>query len=173
MDVLSPKGNVMIRRVYANWAKSNEYLTGWSSAIAEHGFKAIQQFDHVQGKNASDMAMIVDVLEFLYTKEVDIFCLVSSDSDFTPLCLKLREAGKTIIGMGKKSTSKSLINACHDFHYLNFNQMSKDEPKPTSEPKSTTKSDTPTPPKKSGNPNYDKTLIKLVHNWIAKEGKDG
>lgn len=167
----------MIRRVYANWAKSDNYLTGWSSAIAEHGFKAIQQFDHVQGKNASDMAMIVDVLEFLYTKEVDIFCLVSSDSDFTPLCLKLREVGKTIIGMGNKNTSKALISACHDFHYLNFNQMVKDDtPKSVSEPKLTTKLDTstpPTPPKKSGNPNHDKVLIGLVHDWIAKESKDG
>lgn len=198
MDVLTPKGDVMIRRVYANWTKSDEYLTGWASAIAEHGYKAIQQFDHVQGKNASDMAMIVDVMEFLYTKSIDIFCLVSSDSDFTPLCLSLREMGKTVIGMGNRNTSKSLINACHDFHYLNFNQKfaetSPDEPKKAPEvPKPPSSNLSPnlssnsgavsasnvdlnsasTAPKRSGNPNHNKELIALVHQWVAKEGKDG
>lgn len=179
MDVLSSKGNVMIRRVYANWAKSDEYLTGWSSAIAEHGFKAIQQFDHVQGKNASDMAMIVDVMDFLYTKDVDIFCLVSSDSDFTPLCLRLREMGKFIIGMGNKNTSKSLINACHDFHYLNFNQLKSSEPpspapsEPPKPPKTDKGESTKPTYKKSGNPNHNKELIELVHRWVAKESRDG
>lgn len=202
MDVLTPKGNVMIRRVYANWTKSDEYLTGWASAIAEHGYKAIQQFDHVQGKNASDMAMIVDVMEFLYTKSIDIFCLVSSDSDFTPLCLNLREMGKTVIGMGNRNTSKSLINVCHDFHYLNFNQKfaEKSPDKPADEPKkapevpkppssnlslnlslnsgavsasNVASSSASTAPKRSGNPNHNKELIALVHQWVAKEGKDG
>lgn len=109
-------GTLTIKRVYTNWSKNTHQA--WKDPCVQYGLSAVQQFDHVAGKNASDMAISIDVMEALFVKSIDVFCLVSSDSDFTPLCLKLQEYGKTVIGMGSKSTSKSLVNACHEFHYL-------------------------------------------------------
>ena len=80
--------------------------------------KPIQQIDYVKGKNATDMALTIDAMDFLYTSNYDIYAIVSSDSDFTPLAIKLREAGKSVIGIGKKATSEAFIQSCDNFMFM-------------------------------------------------------
>lgn len=163
IGTLSTHGNIIVRRVYANWSKP---LAGWQQAITENAMVAIQQFDHLSGKNSSDMAMTVDVLEWLYTKNIDVFCLVSSDRDFTPLCLKLREAGKTVIGMGNQNSSKALVASCNDFHYLVKEQ-------PIATPQSHKGVSSTNTNKNYQNPNNSKKVITLIHELIENKATDG
>jgi uncharacterized protein (TIGR00288 family) len=113
---LATIGRINIRRAYGNWKKSS--LSGWEKILPEHAIQPIQQFDIVKGKNATDMALLIDAMDMLYTKDIDTFCLVSSDCDFTPLVLRLRAEGKKVIGFGRKSTPDPFVNACSRFIYL-------------------------------------------------------
>ena len=157
-------GDVVARRIYANWSKPQ--VQGWYQPIVEYGFLAIQQFDHVAGKNSSDIAITIDVLEWLYTKQVDIFCLISSDSDFTPLCLKLRENGKAVVGMGHMNSSKSLVQACTSFHYL-----MREAPIVVPEKTAVTSSDNKR--RNYPNPNHNKKLIRFFNTLLEEKHKDG
>ncbi|MFK5922587.1 MAG: NYN domain-containing protein [Verrucomicrobiota bacterium] len=120
---LATYGVVNIRRAYGNWKKPA--LSGWEQVLHEYAIKPIQTFDIVKGKNASDMALLIDAMDTLYTKEVEIFCLVSSDSDFTPLVLRLRAEGKQVIGFGKQSTPAPFVNACSKFLFLDESPANK------------------------------------------------
>ncbi len=113
---LATYGVVNIRRAYGNWKKTA--LSGWEKVLHEYAVKPIQNFDIVKGKNASDMALLIDAMDTLYTKDVEIFCLVSSDCDFTPLVLRLRAEGKQVIGFGRKTTPEPFVNSCSKFLYL-------------------------------------------------------
>ena len=95
---LATYGVVNIRRAYGNW--KNQTLSGWEKILHEFAIQPVQHFDLVKGKNATDMAMLIDAMDLLYTKNVGTFCLVSSDCDFTPLVLRLRADGKQVIGFG-------------------------------------------------------------------------
>ena len=116
MTELASYGVVNIRRAYGNWAK--DALSGWKNVLHEHAIQPVQFFDLVKGKNATDMALLIDAMDILYTKDVDIFCLVSSDCDFTPLVLRLRADGKKVIGFGGKKTPDPFINGLSHFLYL-------------------------------------------------------
>ena len=116
MNELASHGMVNIRRAYGNWKKSA--LSGWEKVLHEHAIQPIQHFDIIKGKNASDMGLLIEAMDILYTKEVDTFCLVSSDCDFTPLVLRLRADGKQVIGFGGKKTPEPFINSCTKFLYL-------------------------------------------------------
>ena len=113
---LARYGVVNIRRAYGNWR--NEALRGWAELLHEHAIQPVQQFDLVKGKNATDMAMLIEAMDILYTKSVSTFCLVSSDCDFTPLALRLRADGKQVIGFGGQKTPASFVNSCSHFLYL-------------------------------------------------------
>jgi len=113
---LATLGLVNIRRAYGNWKKRS--LSGWELVLPEYAIQPIQQFDIVKGKNATDMALLIDAMDTLYTKDVDTFCLVSSDCDFTPLVLRLRADGKKVIGFGRQGTPDPFVNACSRFIYL-------------------------------------------------------
>ena len=165
MNIAKKFGKVTIKRVYANWAKPN--MSTWRDVCTEYALNAIQQFDHVTGKNASDMAVSVDVMDFLYRQNIDVFCLVSGDSDFTPLCTKLREYDKTVIGFGAKNSSKSLINACHHFHYLIKEKEHSPPPPVIHQPVDAHEA------KHRPNPNHDKRLIAAIKKDIDEQGKDG
>jgi hypothetical protein len=109
-------GSATVKRAYGDWTTPN--LRGWKEAINAHAIQPIQQFAYTTGKNATDSALIIDAMDLLYTGNLDGFCLVSSDSDFTKLASRLREAGKTVYGFGEPKTPHSLVAACDKFVYL-------------------------------------------------------
>ena len=109
-DELARFGNLTIKRIYGDFTKSS--MNGWKDVLLENAINPIQQYNYTTGKNATDSSMIIDAMDILYSNQVDIFCLVSSDSDFTRLAMRLREAGKEVIGMGmKKHLSHLLLHA--------------------------------------------------------------
>ncbi len=120
---LASYGVVNIRRAYGNWKKPA--LSGWEKVLHEYAIHPIQHFDLVKGKNGSDMALLIDAMDILYTKNVGTFCLVSSDCDFTPLVLRLRADGKQVIGFGGKTAAAPFVNSCTRFLYLDEAQSSK------------------------------------------------
>lgn len=115
-DELARFGNLTIKRIYGDFTKPS--MNGWKDVLLENAINPIQQYNYTTGKNATDSSMIIDAMDILYSNQVDIFCLVSSDSDFTRLAMRLREAGKEVIGMGMKQTPKPFIAACNKFIYL-------------------------------------------------------
>ena len=120
---LATLGQVNIRRAYGNWKKPS--LSGWEKVLAEYAIQPIQQFDIVKGKNATDMALLIDAMDTLYTKEIHTFAIVSSDCDFTPLALRLRAEGKKVIGFGRQGTPDPFVNACSRFIYLDEDSSDK------------------------------------------------
>ena len=109
-------GVVSIRRAYGNWKSPR--LESWVQVLHEHAIQPIQQFDLVKGKNATDMAMAIDAMDVLHGKPIEVFCLVSSDCDFTPLVTRLRAEGKQVIGFGERKSPDPYVNACSRFVYL-------------------------------------------------------
>ena len=109
-------GNPTIKRIYADWTKPS--LSGWKNVLLENAITPIQQYSYTQGKNSSDSALIIDAMDLLYAKKVSGFCIVSSDSDFTRLATRLREAGMFVMGFGEKKTPKPFITACDKFIYI-------------------------------------------------------
>lgn len=116
MEEIAIYGVPTIKRIYGDWTTPN--LAGWKSALLEHAITPIQQYGYTTGKNSTDSAMIIDAMDILYSGNVDGFCLVSSDSDFTRLATRLREAGKKVIGIGEKKTPSPFIAACNKFIYI-------------------------------------------------------
>ncbi|MEH6444852.1 MAG: NYN domain-containing protein [Oceanospirillaceae bacterium] len=109
-------GVVNIRKAYGNWKQQS--LKPWEDLLHEFAIQPIQQFDLTKGKNATDMALVIDVMDILYTKDVDIICLVSSDCDFTPLVTRALADGKVVIGFGERKTPLAFVNSCSRFLYL-------------------------------------------------------
>ncbi len=116
LDEVSNYGVVTYKRVYGDWTKAN--LLSWKSMALENAITPIQQYSYTTGKNATDSAMIIDAMDILYSHNVDGFCIVSSDSDFTRLAIRLRESGMHVIGMGEQKTPKPFSTACNVFKYL-------------------------------------------------------
>ena len=113
---ISKRGRIVVKRAYGNWHKPT--LKNWGEIIKRLAIKAEQQFDYVSGKNATDMALVIDTIELLYTNLYDAFVIVSSDSDYTPLAIKLREAGVYVMGVGEQKTPVAFRNACDEFLFL-------------------------------------------------------
>jgi uncharacterized LabA/DUF88 family protein len=109
-------GTPTFKRIYADWTKPT--VSGWKTVLLENGITPVQQYSYTTGKNATDSAMIIDAMDILYTGRVDGFCIVSSDSDFTRLATRLREAGMKVYGIGEKKTPVPFIAACDKFIYL-------------------------------------------------------
>ena len=137
MEEIAKYGNPTIKRIYGDWTKPN--LNKWKSLLLENAITPIQQYGYTTGKNATDSAMIIDAMDILYSEKVDGFCLVSSDSDFTRLATRLREAGMKVYGIGEKKTPNPFIVACDKFIYIEI--LKNDSEESTSE--TTTKSSTP------------------------------
>ncbi|MHB8094231.1 MAG: NYN domain-containing protein [Candidatus Aminicenantales bacterium] len=108
-------GLVTIRRIYGDWTTVN--MQGWKHTLNDNAIQPIQQFRYTVGKNATDSAMIIDAMDILHTHQVDGFCLVSSDSDYTRLATRVREIGFFVMGVGKQTTPKAFVNACNIFIY--------------------------------------------------------
>ena len=116
MEEIAKYGNPTIKRIYGDW--TNPKLSKWKNVLLENAITPIQQYGYTSGKNATDSAMIIDAMDILYSEKVNGFCLVSSDSDFTRLATRLREAGMKVIGIGEKKTPDSFIVACDKFIYI-------------------------------------------------------
>ncbi len=115
-DELSKYGIITYKRVYGDWTTVS--MTKWKHSMTEYALSPIQQFCNTQNKNSSDSALIIDAMDILYSRNIDSFCIVSSDSDFTRLITRIREDGLFVIGMGEKKSPKALVRVCDNFLYL-------------------------------------------------------
>lgn len=116
MEEIAKYGNPTIKRIYGDW--TSPHLSKWKNLLLQNAITPIQQYAYTTGKNATDSAMIIDAMDILYSEKVNGFCLVSSDSDFTKLATRLREAGMQVIGIGEKKTPNPFIVACDKFIYI-------------------------------------------------------
>lgn len=130
MEEIAKYGNPTIKRIYGDWTKPN--LNKWKNLLLENAITPIQQYAYTTGKNATDSAMIIDAMDILYSEKVSGFCLVSSDSDFTRLATRLREAGMQVIGIGEKKTPNPFIVACDKFIYIEIIRYQSEEKTDTS-----------------------------------------
>lgn len=116
LEEISKDGTPTIKRIYADWTKPT--VSGWKNVLLENAITPIQQYSYTTGKNSTDSALIIDAMDILYSEKVNGFCIVSSDSDFTRLATRLREAGMMVIGFGERKTPQPFISACNKFVYL-------------------------------------------------------
>ena len=116
MEEIAKYGTPTFKRIYGDWTKPT--VGRWKTLLLENAITPIQQYSYTQGKNATDSAMIIDAMDILYTGRVEGFCIISSDSDFTRLAMRLREAGMKVIGMGENKTPAPFITACDKFIYV-------------------------------------------------------
>ncbi len=115
-DDLSQYGTVNIRRAYGDW--KDKKLYGWENILQDYNIKPIQQFAYTKGKNATDIAMIIDIMDILYTKELEAIVLITSDSDFTPIVTRILSDGLSVYGYGESKTPMAFVNACSQFIYV-------------------------------------------------------
>jgi uncharacterized LabA/DUF88 family protein len=116
LDEVATHGSASVRRIYGDW--SSNRLASWKKTLPEHAIQPVQQFANTTGKNATDIAMVIDAMDLLYTGRFDGFCLVTSDSDFTGLACRIRENGLAVYGFGERKTPKPFVNACSEFIYV-------------------------------------------------------
>ena len=127
MEEIAKYGNPTIKRIYGDWTKP--HLSKWKHVLLENAITPIQQYGYTTGKNATDSAMIIDAMDILYSQKVTGFCIVSSDSDFTRLATRLREAAMQVIGIGEKKTPNPFIVACDKFIYIEILKAKVEKPK--------------------------------------------
>ncbi len=121
-------GSVTIRKAYGNWKSPT--LKGWEELLHEHAIQPIQQYDLTKGKNASDIAMVIDAMDIMYTKNIDVMCFISSDSDFTPMVTRALAEGKIVLGFGERKTPSPFVNACSKFLFLDEPETEEAEKEP-------------------------------------------
>ncbi|MEX2517431.1 MAG: NYN domain-containing protein [Gammaproteobacteria bacterium] len=158
LSELAKHGVVNIRKAYGNWKSTR--LKKWESILFDYSIQPIQQFDLSKGKNATDIALVIDAIDTLYTKNMDVFCIVSSDGDFTPLVTRILSEGKMVLGFGERKTPAAFVNACSTFLYLGETDNSQPEKDDETQVKFSAKE------LKS-----DTKLINLIRNAI-KAGED-
>lgn len=161
MEEIAKYGNPTIKRIYGDWTKPN--LSKWKNILLENAITPIQQYGYTTGKNATDSAMIIDAMDILYSEKVDGFCLVSSDSDFTRLATRLREAGMKVYGLGEKKTPNPFIVACDKFIYIEILKSLTDDEEQTAESKKSHKADIDAVTPK---------IIQLISSTIADLGDE-
>ena len=155
MEEIAKYGVPTFKRIYGDWTKPN--LAGWKSTLLENAITPIQQYSYTSGKNSTDSAMIIDAMDILYTERVDGFCIVSSDSDFTRLAVRLRESGMKVFGFGEQKTPNPFIVACDKFIYLEILKSSS-----VSESAKTPTSPAPKSVEKTSLHKIDKAIISLI-----------
>lgn len=126
LEEIAKYGVPTFKRIYADWTKP--HVSGWKAVLLDHAITPVQQYSYTVGKNSSDSALIIDAMDILYTGRVDGFCVVSSDSDFTRLATRLREAGMKVFGMGEQKTPSAFRAACDKFIYIEI--LDQPEPSP-------------------------------------------
>jgi len=165
LDEIAKLGVPTIKRIYGDWTKPT--VSGWKPALLEHAITPIQQYSYTTGKNATDSAMIIDAMDILHSEKVEGFCLVSSDSDFTRLAIRLRESGMLVIGIGEKKTPNPFIVACDKFIYIEIIAI-KEIPKKTA----VTATKTPAQAFASAFDTIDSRFIQLLKSSIEDIADD-
>ena len=170
MEEIAKYGNPTTKRIYADWTKPT--VSGWKGVLLENAITPIQQYSYSTGKNATDSAMIIDAMDILYSGKVDGFCIISSDSDFTRLATRLREAGMTVIGIGEKKTLNPFIVACDRFIYIEI--LSNQKEKEVTDPKPEGQAAKRNVRKKAAvkEPKLDKATLKLITSTINDVADD-
>ncbi len=164
-------GTPTFKRIYGDWTKPT--LSGWKTVLLENAITPVHQYSYTVGKNATDSAMIIDAMDILYTGRVDGFCIVSSDSDFTRLATRLREAGMKVFGLGAMKTPTAFISACDKFIYIEILRADEEQPViKTSSRKATTTISAPTVTPISTVSKIDQNLIKLISDSISDVADD-
>ncbi len=180
LEEITKYGTPTFKRIYGDWTSTR--MTSWKEVLLPYAITPIQQYSYTTGKNATDSALIIDAMDILYSGKVGGFCIVSSDSDFTRLATRLREAGVTVYGMGEKKTPLPFISACDKFIYIEILEAPIPEEKPVPAPSSLTKrkaapaATVPTPVATAPKPMSTITpaLVKLVKDSINDlAGDDG
>ena len=128
IDEVAKFGRATVRRIYGDWTSPN--LDKWKKVLLEHSIQPMQQFAYTKGKNATDSAMIIDAMDLLYAGNLDGFCIVSSDSDFTRLASRLKESGKRVYGFGEEKTPRPFVAACDRFIYTEVFTQAKGQAQP-------------------------------------------
>jgi uncharacterized LabA/DUF88 family protein len=165
LDEIARYGSPIIKRIYADWTKP--HVSGWKKVLLENAITPVQQYSYTTGKNSSDSALIIDAMDLLYSEKVDGFCIVSSDSDFTRLATRLREAAMFVIGIGEKKTPKPFITACDKFIYIEILKKEQEsEPSEKSTKQRKSKSSTTSVSK------VDRKLVKLIKQSIDEISDD-
>ena len=171
-EEIAKYGTPTFKRIYADWTKPT--VSGWKTVLLENAITPIQQYSYSVGKNSSDSAMIIDAMDILYSGKVDGFCIVSSDSDFTRLAIRLREAGMRVIGIGEKKTLTPFITACDKFIYIEIlgEDENNEEPEEVSEGMDRTKNKARTTKPKTTLRKIDKSVIRLLSSSISDLGDE-
>jgi len=154
-------GTPTFKRIYGDWTKPT--ISGWKNVLLENAITPIQQYSYTSGKNSSDSALIIDAMDILYSGKVDGFCIVSSDSDFTRLATRLREAGMKVFGIGQKKTPNPFIVACDKFIYMEIIPVFEAEAEETT---STVKTKAANPKPKALVDKLNKETLKLISHTI-------
>lgn len=172
-------GNIVYKRIYGNW--TTPQMASWKNIILDNAIQPIQQYSNTIRKNSSDSALIIDTMDLLYQSDLDAYCIVSSDSDFTRLASRLRESQKYVLGMGESKTPRSFISACNKFLYLDvLFEEACEEPveHETSVPHDREKTSHPSEYSHNGQDAFDNTLgkdlstIKLALIKLTEENSD-
>ena len=172
LEEVTKYGTPTTKRIYTDW--TNPQMIGWKKALLENAITPIQQYSYTKGKNATDSAMIIDAMDILYSGKVDGFCIVSSDSDFTRLATRLREAGMKVIGIGEKKTPTPFITACDKFIYLEILEEDDNSTSAPANKKAANDSNgakTATKPKETLS-KIDKRLVSLIRTSINDLGDE-
>jgi len=166
MEEIAKYGTPTTKRIYADWTKPN--ANGWKSVLLEHAITPIQQYSYTVGKNSSDSALIIDAMDLLYSDKVDGFCIVSSDSDFTRLAIRLRESGMKVIGIGEKKTPNPFIVACDRFIFIEVLEgaIKKKKPKQSASASAAETKDNKKTSEKETTVKIDAKTIELIEDTI-------
>lgn len=163
LEEVAKYGIASIKRIYGDW--SSDSMRGWKNVLLDYSIQPVQQYPYTRGKNATDMKMIIDAMDILYSDKMDGFCLVSSDSDFTPLAQRVRQQGLLVIGFGEEKTPKAFVRACDRFIY---NDVLRTEPAADERDKDqTTRRRVPTNELKQ-----DARLVTMVRNGVEDAADD-
>jgi hypothetical protein len=160
LEEIAKYGTPTFKRIYGDWTKPT--ISGWKSVLLENAITPIQQYSYTKGKNSSDSALIIDAMDILYSGKIDGFCIVSSDSDFTRLATRLREAGMKVIGIGERKTPHPFIVACDKFIYLEIISASTSSPEPAPEIKKTGKPVVTKKKTKESGPQAQSSIVKRL-----------
>lgn len=167
LEEIAKYGTPTFKRIYGDWTKPT--ISGWKSVLLENAITPVQQYGYTKGKNSTDSAMIIDAMDILYSGKVDGFCIVSSDSDFTRLATRLREAGMKVIGIGERKTPSPFIVACDKFIYLEIITSASSSIANTADDK---KKGKPVVRKKKTEPAESQTPAQIVKRLIASSISD-
>jgi len=161
IEELAKSGMVNVRHAHGDW--NSPHLSGWIDRLHPHAIRPMQQFAYTKGKNATDAAMIIDAMDLLYSENIDAFALMTSDSDFTPLVMRILESGLPVYGFGEKKTPQPFVDACSTFIYTENLAQEKEDKSKNTKPKARMS---------KAKIRQDATLVKLLRTAVEQTSED-